>query len=140
MSADFEPEILVLYCGRCIKTGYHLSEGTMQGSGFKAKFIMLPCGSKIEVYHLMKIIEQGTDGVVVVVCPEEQCQFLTGSDRAARRVGHTNKLLSEVGMSENRVEVVHRQEVSINEFLSLAEEEANAVRPLGQNPMKIKST
>ncbi|MFC1964955.1 hydrogenase iron-sulfur subunit [Chloroflexota bacterium] len=140
MNEDFEPEIVVLYCGRSGTYENHLSEGTKQGSGFRTRLIMMPCSSKIETLHLVKLIEEGNDGVVLVGCPEERCQFLVGSNRAAKRLGHARTLLDEAGMSSNRLRMVRRENLSADDIMSLAEEEANAVRSLGQNPMKTDNT
>ena len=131
MNEFFEPEILVLYCGRGLSKQDYLSEGTKKSSGFKARFIMLPCSSKVETGHLIKLIEQGTDGIVVVACPEKQCQFLIGSSRAEKRIKYARTLLDEVGIEADRLGLVRRNDLSADEIMALAEERANAVRLLG---------
>ena len=136
MSEPFEPEILVLYCGHTVGQGDRLSEGTKTGPGFKARFIMMPCSSKVEVAHLVKLIEQGADGITIVACPEQQCQFLVGSARAEGRVRYTRILLDEAGVSAERVGMAREQGLSVEGIMALAEKRAEAVRPLGPNPMK----
>jgi len=136
MKESFEPEIVLLYCGRSLARNNNLSEGTRQGSGFRARFVMMPCSSKIEPQHLLKLIEQGADGVVVVACPEEQCQFMIGSSRAERRVKYARTLLDEVGMSADRLALVRRQGLEAGDIMAIAEETASVISPLGQNPMK----
>jgi len=137
MKESFEPEIVLLYCGRSLAQNNNLSEGTRQGSGFRARLVMMPCSSKIEPQHLLKLIEQGADGVVVVACPEEQCQFMIGSSRADRRVKYARTLLDEVGMSADRLALVRRQGLAAGDIMAIAEETASIISPLGQNPMKM---
>jgi coenzyme F420-reducing hydrogenase delta subunit len=137
MKESFEPEIVLLYCGRSLAQNNNLSEGTRQGSGFRARLVMMPCSSKIEPQHLLKLIEQGADGVVVVACPEEQCQFMIGSSRAERRVKYARTLLDEVGMSADRLALVRRQGLAAGDIMAIAEETASIISPLGQNPMKM---
>jgi coenzyme F420-reducing hydrogenase delta subunit len=67
---------------------------------------MLPCSSKIETLALLKLIEEGVDVVVVIGCPQESCQYVNGSCRAAGRVGHAQKLLTEIGLEARRVRFV----------------------------------
>jgi len=136
MNESFEPEVVVLYCGRSLAGDNHLSDGTRQGSGFRARFVMMPCSSKIESLNLIKLIEHGADGVVVVACPEEQCQFLVGSNRAEKRVEHARLLLGEAGMAPDRLTMMRRQELSADDIIAVAEETAAVISPLGQNPMK----
>ena len=51
-------------------------------AGFRARLKMVPCSSKVEVWHLLKLVEEGADGVELVCCSEDVCQFLVGNDRA----------------------------------------------------------
>ena len=136
MSETFEPEIVLLYCGRSLAEGEYLSEGMKKCSGFKARFVMLPCSSKVEVVYLVKLIEQGADGVMLVACPTKQCQFLVGSARTKNRIRYARKLLDEVGLGADRLSIVLKQGVSVDEIMSIAEEHAKVVRPLGPNPVK----
>jgi F420-non-reducing hydrogenase iron-sulfur subunit len=137
MSDVFEPDVLLLYCGRALNNSDSLPEGARKGNGFKARFVMMPCSSKIETGNLVKLIEQGADAVVVVACPGTQCQFTVGSSRAEHRVRRAGAILEEVGMSGDRVGMLRRSGLSADEMLSIAEERAGVVRPLGRNPMKV---
>lgn len=132
----FEPEIVVLYCGRGLAADDYLPEGTKNGSGFSVKFVMIPCSSKIETGYLVKLIEQGNDGVMLVACPENQCQFFIGSSRAENRINHARTLLDEAGMGSDRLGMVRGHNLTVDEILSFAGERANIVRALGKNPMK----
>ena len=136
MSTSFDPEIVVIYCGRSLADNSCFSEGIKDGPGFKARFTMIPCSSKIEVLNLVKLIEQGVDGIEVIACQERQCQFLLGSTRAENRIRYARKLLGEVGIGANRLGMVRKSNLSVEEVMALVEERANAVRTLGQNPMK----
>jgi coenzyme F420-reducing hydrogenase delta subunit len=136
MSDVFEPEVLLLYCGRALADGNPLPEGARSGSGFKVRFVMMPCSSKIETRHLIKLIEQGADAVEVVACPGRECRFTVGSSRAEHRVGHARAILEEVGMSGERLGIVRRDGLSAGEIMSIAGERADLVRPLGENPMR----
>ncbi len=134
-SEKFEPEIVVLYCGRSLANHDCLPEGTKRGAGFKVRFVMMPCSSKIETYYLVKLIEQGADGVFLVACPEKHCQFLVGSVRAEKRMKYTQTLLDEVGMGADRLGMIRSLNLKSEELVALAREHASTVRPLGINPL-----
>jgi len=136
MSEPFEPEIMVLYCGHTLAGGDRPPEVMKHASGFKARFIMMPCSSKIEPGHLVKLIEQGMDRVTVVACPEANCQFLVGSNRAEGRVRYARILLDEAGMGAERVGIVRKDGLSVADLIGIAEYGAKMVGRLGPSPMK----
>ena len=139
MSDVFEPEVVLLYCGRALADGDRLPEGVRSGSGFRVRFVMMPCSSKIEIAHLIKLIEQGADGIQVVACPGSQCRFTVGSSRAEHRVRHARAILEEVGMSGERVGMVRRGGLSRDDVMAIADERGRAVRDLGANPMRASA-
>lgn len=53
---------------------------------------------------MLKALESGSDGVAVVGCPEGDCQYLAGSARAGGRVRQARKILSEIGLGEDRIQ------------------------------------
>ena len=106
MTQHAEKEVVVFYCGRAVKPGVHLSEGINPNAGCRIRYVMLPCSSKIETLALLKLIEEGVDVVVVIGCPQESCQYVNGSRRAAGRVGHAQKLLTEIGLEARRIRFV----------------------------------
>ena len=74
MSNDpsFEPEIVLLYCQRCIQTGTGETSADIEVEadhtvGFSVQPVMMPCSSKIEVPYILRIIERGADAVLVFV-------------------------------------------------------------------------
>ncbi len=68
------------------------------------KVNLLPCSSKIEVGHLLKTFESGTDGIMVVGCKNGNCQFVDGYKIAKGRVLYTKRLLNEIGLGEKKIE------------------------------------
>jgi len=136
MSGSFVPDIAMLYCGCSLAQGDYLPEGTINGGTYKARFIMIPCGYKIEVVYLIKLIEQGMDGVVMVVCPQEKCRSLTGSARTKNRVRYARRLLEEVGEHGERLGIVEGYRLSADEIKAFAGERADIIREVGENPLK----
>ena len=94
MSNDksFEPEIVVLYCQRCIRKDADVDVEADRASGFSVQPVMMPCSSKIEVPYILKILERGADAVEVVACPADGCRFLVGSLRAEKRIDYVRGL------------------------------------------------
>ena len=67
------------------------------------ELVRLPCTGKTEVGLVLKCLEEGHPGVLVLGCPVDNCKFLIGSTRARKRLQYTRKLLKEAGLAEERV-------------------------------------
>jgi F420-non-reducing hydrogenase iron-sulfur subunit len=133
---NFKPEIVLLYCQHCIMDGENIMAESQQSSGFSARPVMIPCSSKIEVPYILKILEEGTDGVEIVACPVNKCRFLIGSHRAEKRVEYIRRLLDEIGIGAERLGFSHGLGLSYKALSGLMAGRAKAVKTLGPNPMK----
>ena len=120
MTQHTEKEVVVFYCGRAVKPGVQLAEGNNRTTGCRIRYVMLPCSSKIEVPALLKLIEEGVDEVVVIGCPQEGCQYVNGSRRAAGRVGHAQKLLTEIGLEAQRIRFVTGTDLDAPDITAIA--------------------
>ncbi len=98
--------------------------------------VMMPCSSKIEVPYIIKILESGAEAVEIVACPEKSCKMLTGSLRAEKRVEYIHNLLEKIGYCPERVGISRKLSQKADELIKIAGARAEAVRPLGPNPMK----
>jgi len=96
-------ELALFYC-------QHQAERVMQilgtlsaWAGPKIRKVALPCSGKMEVFFLLKALEDGVDGVALLGCPEGECHYRVGSTRAKNRVRYARRILSEIGLEEERV-------------------------------------
>jgi coenzyme F420-reducing hydrogenase delta subunit len=96
--------------------------------------IGVPCSGRVDVLHLLKAFEAGADGVMVVGCYEDACEFLRGNIVAGRRVEYVRGLLGEAGIDPERVLMVyaaaaapHRLARTVKEFSERLQ--ANGPRP-----------
>jgi coenzyme F420-reducing hydrogenase delta subunit len=119
MMKHAETEVVVFCCGRAVKPGAHLAEGINHTEGHSIRYVILPCSSKIETRALLKLIEDGVDEVLVIGCPEESCQYVNGSRRAAGRVGHAQKLLTEIGLEARRIRFVAGTDLDVPDIIAI---------------------
>jgi coenzyme F420-reducing hydrogenase delta subunit len=133
---DQNPEVVVLYCQHGIRDEAKASAWSQKADGMSVRAVMMPCSSKIEVSYILKILESGADAVEIVACPEKSCKFLVGSFRAERRIEYIRDLLKKISYESERVGISRKLAQSPEKLIEIARARADAVRPLGINPMK----
>lgn len=98
-------KLSVMYCTNSF-TPDDLNEHIMEGDGEELKMIGLPCSGKADLLYMVKAVEKGADGVVVMTCPKSECRYQEGSRRASMRAEGVNGILEETGLSKDRVRVI----------------------------------
>ena len=98
--------------------------------------IEVACGGRIEAIHILKAIENGADGVLVVVCPESECKLIEGSRRAGKRVEAARRLLGEAGVEPERVMLARPEPPSAQKLEALVKEAEAAFDKLGHLQIK----
>ncbi len=136
----YEPEVVVLFCQNAVDETVELVHSNRKLPGFRARLVVLPCSSNIEIRQMMKILEQGADALQIVGCPEHTCRFLVGSALAEKRVAAVRDLLEEIGLGPDRVGMERGMGMSLEGILELAGRRAGMVRALGPNPMREAGT
>jgi coenzyme F420-reducing hydrogenase delta subunit len=130
---------VVFYCHNTLEKRSDIFAKLKKVTGFKVRLRELPCSSKIEVPHLLKILESGVDGIEVIGCPEMLCELLLGNARADKRIMYTRGLLEKINLGAERVGMDRGVDITAADLIALAKKRADLVRRLGPNPMKNKN-
>lgn len=69
--------------------------------------LRLPCAGKLDVLHLLSAIENGASGVLVLACPLDSCQDISGNLRAAKRVARAQDILASIGLEKQRIQIAY---------------------------------
>ena len=133
---DFEPEIIVFACHYCAYAAADLAGVMRLEYPSNIRIIKLPCTGKLEVIHLLRALEAGADGVYAAGCMEGECHFLKGNLWARKRVNHVKRLLSELGIEPERVEMYNMSSAMGARFAEVATEFTERIKALGPNPAK----
>lgn len=134
---DFEPVIVAFCCHYCAYTAADMAGSLRLSYPPNVKIIRVPCSGKVDVIHLMQAIERGADGVYVAGCLEGDCHFKSGNAKAARRVAYVKRLLKDIGIEPERIEMIMVSAGMGERFAAVAEEFTAKIRRLGPNPVKL---
>jgi len=132
----FEPEITAFTCIYC---GYMAADtaGILRiPYPANVKLVKLPCTGKLDVQYILEAFERGADGVYVVACPIGNCHHVRGNEQATRRVKYVKKLLDEIGLNGERLDIFYMSGGQGATFARVAQEMTERIRKLGPNPLK----
>ena len=136
MQDSFEPEITAFYCIYC---GYMAADtaGALQVQyPANVKFVRMPCTGKTDTRYLLEAFEQGADGVYIVACPIGNCHHVRGNERGLNRVEYTKKILDEIGLGSDRLNMYFMSGSQGQSFAMAAQEMTEQIRELGPNPLQ----
>ncbi|MBE0534219.1 MAG: hydrogenase iron-sulfur subunit [Phycisphaerae bacterium] len=128
---DFEPKIVAFCCNFCAFAAADLAGAMRLQYPPNVRIVRLPCTGKVDALHLLKAFESGADGVFVAGCMEGECHFLEGNLRARKRVAYVKRLIAEVGLEPERVEMFNLSSAMGGRFAEIAEEMTARVKRLG---------
>lgn len=74
---------------------------------FAVEEMTVACTGRLQPEHVLKAFESGSDLVCLVACEEDNCHYLEGSKRCARRVDYLRSVLDEIGLGGNRLMLFH---------------------------------
>lgn len=131
----FEPTIVAFCCHYCAYTAADMAGSMRLTYPANLKIIRVPCTGKVDAIHLMRALQKGTDGVWVAGCLKGDCHFNNGNLRAAARVRHVQKLLDEIGIGGQRVEMATMSAGMGRYFAESASAFTEKIRELGPNPI-----
>lgn len=69
--------------------------------------VLIACTGRLQPEHVLKAFESGSDAVCAVGCEEDNCHYLEGSQRCARRVDYLRSILDEIGLGGKRLLFFH---------------------------------
>lgn len=135
----FEPEITAFYCIYC---GYMAADtaGALKVQyPANVKFVRLPCSGKADIRYWLEAFEQGADAVYLVACPIGNCHHVRGNERARARVERARKILDEIGLGGDRLDIFYMSGSQAHAFALAAQTMTDRVRALGPSPLRSTS-
>lgn len=96
-------KIIAFACeNSALKAVEALSDPAVLGA---VELVRLPCSGKVEIGMVLKCLEEGYPGVLILACPIDNCKFTRGNRRARSRVESARQILRAAGLPEERVHI-----------------------------------
>jgi Coenzyme F420-reducing hydrogenase, delta subunit len=111
-------DITLFYCSNSYSTE-EINYCATKIENINLNAVSLPCSGRVNLLYLLKAIETGSDGVILLTCKLGECKFLQGNLRAQKRIEAIDDLLDEAGFGRGCIKCFHLQEEQSLESLSI---------------------
>lgn len=136
MTEPASADVILYVCTNCIADRGRLPRQWKQdGAGVMVREV--PCSGKMDAQYLLHALEGGGRGLCVAACPKGQCQLTQGNYRAEVRIEMLRRLLAEIGLQPQRVELVHCcGDDPPDRFDRLVRDAVGRICALGESPIR----
>ena len=128
---EFEPKIIAYCCNFCAFAAADLAGAMRLQYPANVRIIKLPCTGRVDAIVLLKAFEDGADGVFVAGCIEGECHYLEGNLRAKKKVAYVKRLLGELQIEPERVEMFNLSSAMGGKFAEIVENMTDRIKKLG---------
>jgi coenzyme F420-reducing hydrogenase delta subunit len=135
-----KPVILAFCCHYCAYAAADMAGSMRLQYPSNVRVLRFPCTGKIEENYILAAFELGVDGVLVAGCLEGGCHFLEGNLRARKRVERVKRILGEIGVEPERLEMFNLSSAEGPRFAQIVKEMSDRIEPLGKSPLNIEET
>ena len=97
------PRMIVFCCQNSAYEAAKMAQAFQMSAPNGLQTIKVPCAGKVDVDHILKAFQAGADGVLVLTCHTDNCKSQHGNTFAQWRVEDGRRMLSEVGLEEDRL-------------------------------------
>ena len=128
---SFEPKIVAFLCNWCSYRGADLAGTSRIKSAPNVRPIRVMCSGRVEPDFILKALQAGADGVLVLGCHPGDCHYLEGNYKTVRRMALLKNMLSQLGIEDERVRLEWVSASESGRFASITGEMTEQVRQLG---------
>jgi heterodisulfide reductase subunit A len=135
VEAGFEPSILAFCCNWCSYAGADLAGVSRFQYPSNIRIIRVMCSGRISPSFILNALYNGVDGVLVAGCHIGDCHYISGNEKAEKRVESAKGLLKMLGMDERRLRLEWISASEGKRFAEVMNEFVNEIKELGPNPV-----
>lgn len=132
----FEPRIIGFLCNWCSYAGADRAGLSQTPYPPNVSIVRVMCTGRIEPLFVVKALQGGADGVLVLACHPGDCHYKEGNLRAAQRHAMLLRVLEQLGVERERCRFDYVSAGEGEKFAQLVTDMVQSLRRLG--PLQIK--
>lgn len=130
------PNIVAFCCNWCSYAGADLAGVSRHQYAPNVKIIRLMCSGRVEPEFIVKALQLGADGLIVTGCHIGDCHYISGNEKAEKRIEMTADLLDLLGIGRERLRLEWISASEGEKFANTMNEFTETIRTLGPNPLR----
>lgn len=99
---EWEPRIVAFFCNWCTYTAADLAGVSRLRHAPNARIIRVMCSGRVDPQFILEAFARGADGVLLGGCHPGDCHYMEGNYKTLRRMELIKRLLSDMGIEEER--------------------------------------
>ena len=137
---NFEPKIIGFCCNWCAYAGADLAGISRIQYPPNLRMIRVMCSGTIDPLYILEAFQKGADGVFIGGCHPGDCHYQSGNYKTRRKVSLVKRLLSQLGISPQRVRLEWVSAAEGPAFAQVLTDFIGKVKELGPSPLNQEST
>ena len=129
----FEPKIIGFCCNWCAYAGADLAGISRIQYPTNMRMIRVMCSGTIDPVYILEAFQKGADGVFIGGCHPGDCHYMTGNYKTMRKVALLKRLLSQLGISPQRLKLEWVSAAEGQRFAQVVTDFIAEVKELGPN-------
>ena len=134
----FEPKIIGFCCNWCAYAGADLAGISRIQYPPNLRMIRVTCSGTIDPLYILEAFQKGADGVFIGGCHPGDCHYQSGNYKIRRRVSLVKRLLSQLGVSPQRIRLEWVSAAEGQRFAQVVTDFIGEVKELGPSPLNHK--
>ncbi|HSV42257.1 MAG TPA: hydrogenase iron-sulfur subunit [Methanomassiliicoccales archaeon] len=99
----WEPNIVAFCCNWCAYAGADLAGVNRIQYPSNVRVLRVMCSGRVEPSMVLRCLQNGADGVLVLGCHIGDCHYAVGNRKAERRMADTKAIMMRMGVDEDRL-------------------------------------
>jgi F420-non-reducing hydrogenase iron-sulfur subunit len=131
---SFEPKILGILCNWCSYSGADLAGTSRKKYPANIRIMRVMCSGRVDPVFILKALESGADGVLILGCHPGDCHYTSGNYKALRRMEMLKKLTEQMGIEDDRIRLDWVAASEGDRFAEIIKDMTEKIKKLGPFP------
>lgn len=128
---NWEPKIVTFLCNWCSYAGADLAGVSRIQYPPNIRVIRVPCSGRVDPFYIIKVLQNGIDGVLVSGCHPGDCHYISGNLIARRKFALLKSFLEYIGIEPGRVHFSWVSAAEGGRFVDIIKKVTSEVKKLG---------
>lgn len=134
---EYEPRIIGFLCNWCSYAGADLAGVSRIQYPPNLRVIRVMCSGRVHPSFILEAFKDGADGVLIAGChPPNDCHYISGNLKAAKRVALLKKLMAQLGLEPERLRLEWISAAESERFARIIQDMVTYLKKLGSNPLR----